>query len=242
MKSLCKISSNYHRLLRVFLPVSTLMKRIINHARLIFRINKLYATLNQLIVRNKHSAINLHVLGAKGKNGFTLVELIVTVTVLAIIVAIAMPSILTQLTRMEAKRVKTQLENTLALAKAESYITRQDVLVCLSNNGRRCNRNADETLLAFVDTNDNKRFDARVDTLLTQEQLNLKYSTLKLRVGSRRHYTKFWGDSGKPRGHFGHIKYCPTSTYNNTMYQIAFNQNGRIHQKLNKDHPTDCDG
>ncbi len=200
----------------------------------------MHAPLHQLTIRNKHSATHLHVLGSKGRNGFTLVELIVTVTVLAIIVAIATPSILTQLTRMEAKRVKTQLQNTLALAKAESYITRQDVLVCLSNNGRRCNRNADETLLAFVDTNDNKRFDARVDTLLIQEQLNLKYSTLKLRVGSRRHYTKFWGDSGKPRGHFGHIKYCPTSSYNESMYQISFNQAGIVKYKLNSDHPTDC--
>lgn len=240
MKSLYKASSNYHRLLIVFLPVSTSVKGILNHGRLIFRINKLYAPLHQLTIRNKHSATNLHVLGAKGRNGFTLVELIVTVTVLAIIVAIAMPSILTQLTRMEARRVKTQLQNTLALAKAESYITRQDVLVCLSNNGRRCNRNADETLLAFVDTNNNKRFDVRVDTLLTQEQLNLKYSTLKLRVGSRRHYTKFWGDSGKPRGHFGHIKYCPTSSYNESMYQISFNQAGIVKYKLNSDHPTDC--
>ncbi|WP_394210250.1 GspH/FimT family pseudopilin [Psychrobacter piscatorii] len=240
MKSLYKTSSNYHRLLIVFLPVSTSVKGILNHGKLIFRINKLYAPPHQLTIRNKHSATNLHVLGAKGRNGFTLVELIVTVTVLAIIVAIAMPSILTQLTRMEARRVKTQLQNTLALAKAESYITRQDVLVCLSNNGRRCNRNADKTLLAFVDTNDNKRFDARVDTLLTQEQLNLKYSTLKLRVGSRRHYTKFWGDSGKPRGHFGHIKYCPTSSYNESMYQISFNQAGIVKYKLNSDHPTDC--
>lgn len=240
MKSLYKTSSNYHRLLIVFLPVSTSVKGILNHGRLIFRINKWYATLRQSTIRNKHSATHLHVLESKGRNGFTLVELIVAVTVLAIIVAIATPSILTQLTRMEAKRVKTQLQNTLALAKAESYITRQDVLVCLSNNGRRCNRNADKTLLAFVDTNDNKRFDARVDTLLTQEQLNLKYSTLKLRVGSRRNYTKFWGDSGKPRGHFGHIKYCPTSSHNESMYQISFNQAGIVKYKLNSDHPTDC--
>ena len=66
--------------------------------------------------------MHLQALRAKGRNGFTLVELIVTVTVLAIIVAIATPSILTQLTRMEAKRVKTQLENALALAKAESSV------------------------------------------------------------------------------------------------------------------------
>lgn len=240
MKSLCKISSNYHRLLRVFLPVSTLMKRTINHARRVFRTNKLNTTQHQLTIRNRKSAINLCVLGDKGRNGFTLVELIVTIVVLAIIVVIAMPSILTQLTRMEAKRVKTQLENTLALAKAESYITRQDILVCLSNDGKQCDRNSDNMLILFVDKNGNKNFDANADALLLNQSFNLKYSTLKLRVGAGRHYIKFWGDSGKPRGHFGHIKYCPTSLYNESMYQISFNQAGIVRYKPNADHPTDC--
>ncbi len=240
MKSLYKTSLNYCRLLIVFLPLSTLTKKVLNPGGLIFQTNKLNTTLHQLIIRNRHSAINLYVLGAKGRNGFTLVELIVTVTVLAIIIAIAMPSILTQLTRMEAKRVKTQLENTLALAKAESYITRQDVLVCLSNDGKQCDRNSDNTLILFVDKNGNKNFDANADTLLLNQSFNLKYSTLKLRVGAGRHYIKFWGDSGKPRGHFGHIKYCPTSPYNESMYQISFNQAGIVKYKLNSDHPTNC--
>ena len=141
---------------------------------------------------------------------------------------------------MEANRVKSQLENTLSLVKAESYISRQDIIVCLAKNERRCHRNGDKTLLAFVDKNNNHRFDAQVDTLLAKQTLNLKYSTVKLRVGGRRHYTKFWGDSGKPRGHFGHIKYCPTSSYNQTMYQISFNQAGIVRYKPNADHPTDC--
>lgn len=242
MKSLYKTSSNYRRLLIVVLPVSTLMKGMLSHDRLIFRINQLYAPLHQLTICNKRSAMHLQALSAKGRNGFTLVELIVTVTVFAIIVAIATPSILTQLTRMEAKRVKTQLENALDLAKAESYITRQDVLVCLSNDGIQCDRNSDNMLILFVDKNGNKNFDTNADTLVLNQYFNLKYSTLKLRVGAGRHYIKFWGDSGKPRGHFGHIKYCPTSTYNDAMYQISFNQNGRVSQKLNQDHPTDCDG
>ncbi|WP_460854538.1 pilus assembly FimT family protein, partial [Psychrobacter pocilloporae] len=165
MKSLYKTSSNYRRLLIVVLPVSTLMKGMLSYDRLIFRINQLYAPLHQLTIYNKRSATHLQALSAKGRNGFTLVELIVTVTVLAIIVAIATPSILTQLTRMEAKRVKTQLENALALAKAESYITRQDVLVCLSNDGIQCDRNSDNMLILFVDKNGNKNFDTNADTL-----------------------------------------------------------------------------
>ena len=174
------------------------------------------------------------------EQGFTLVELIVTIAVLAIITMIATPYILEQLARMEAKRIESQIRNTLTLAKAESYIRRQDLLVCLSNNGAICDRDSYKQLLLFSDKNNNKNFDLGVDDLLEEQALEPKYSTLYLRVGDKRHYTKFWGDSGKPRGHFGHFKYCPTSTYNHTMYQISFSQGGRVTYKPNASHPTDC--
>ena len=176
----------------------------------------------------------------KNEQGFTLVELIVTIAVLAILTMIATPYILEQLARMEAKRIESQIRNTLTLAKAESYIRRQDLLVCLSNNGAICDRDSYKQLLLFSDKNNNKNFDLGVDDLLEQQALEPKYSTLYLRVGDKRHYTKFWGDSGKPRGHFGHFKYCPTSTYNHTMYQISFSQGGRVTYKPNASHPTDC--
>lgn len=174
------------------------------------------------------------------QKGFNLVELIVTIAILAIIATIAAPAILTQLASMEAKRIKNQLETTLKIAKAESFIRRQNLLVCLSNSGGRCHRDSYKKLLLFVDNNNNKHFDVQVDVLLKEESLNPKYSTLSLRVGNKRHYTKFWGDSGKPRGHFGHIKYCPSSTYGQAMYQISFNQGGIIRYKPNDIHPTDC--
>ena len=174
------------------------------------------------------------------ERGFTLVELIVTIAVLTIITMIATPYVLEQLARMEAKRIESQIRNTLTLAKAESYIRRQDLLVCLSNNGAICDRDSYKQLLLFLDRNNNKNFDLGVDDLLEEQALEPKYSTLYLRVGDKRHYTKFWDDSGKPRGHFGHFKYCPTSTYNHTMYQISFSQGGRVTYKPNASHPTDC--
>ena len=186
-----------------------------------------------LPTRQKHFQPN-------NEQGFTLVELIVTIAVLAIITMIATPYILEQLARMEAKRIESQIRNTLTLAKAESYIRRQDLLVCLSNNSAICDRDSYKQLLLFSDRNNNNNFDLGVDDLLEQQALEPKYSTLYLRVGDKRHYTKFWGDSGKPRGHFGHFKYCPTSTYNHTMYQISFSQGGRVTYKPNASHPTDC--
>lgn len=199
-------------------------------------------TADSFLVNEKSTldGVTNHALNIKRERGFTLPELIVTIAVLSIIITIAAPLILRQLARMEASRIKTQLETTLGIAKAESYIRRQNLLVCLSNTGGRCHRDSDEKILLFVDINDNKHFDDQIDHLLDEQYLNPKYSKLSLRVGARRHYTKFWGDSGKPRGHFGHIKYCPTSDYNETMYQISFNQGGIVRHKPSSTHPTGC--
>ncbi len=240
MALLHKTLSSYKKLSAFMLWVFTSNKHRLAQSRLILYVHhryivSLYKRAPNTNTRTDPSTVNRH------NKGFTLVELIVTVCVLAIIVMIVAPVIRTQLARMEAKRIQSQLENSLALAKAESYIRRQNVIVCLSNTGGRCHRDSDKTLLLFIDKNDNNHFDAQVDSLVVQQSLNPKYSKLSLRVGSRRHYAKFWGDSGKPRGHFGHIKYCPIVAYNEAMYLISFNQGGIVKQKLNEDHPTECD-
>ncbi len=187
-------------------------------------------------VKTKHSETGSRYYG---KQGFTLIELITTLAVLAIIATIAAPSILSYLANMEAKRIKHDMINTLTVAKAESYIQRQNLLVCLSDAGGRCDKNAKEALLSFVDNNDDKHFDVGIDELINELRLNPKYGTLHLRAGGR-DYIRFYGDTGQPRGHFGHIKYCPSSTYSQSMYQISFSQIGIIKYKPNSIHSTGC--
>ncbi|MGP5536850.1 GspH/FimT family pseudopilin [Psychrobacter glacincola] len=240
MALLYKISSSYKMLSAFMLLVFASNKHKLVQSSSIIYLHQICIVIFYKNTPNTNTAIDTSTFNSSRKQGFTLVELIVTVCVLAIIVTIAVPIIRTQLARMEAKRIKSQLETSLALAKAESYIRRQNVIVCLSDTGGRCHRDSDKTLLLFIDKNDNNHFDAQIDRLIIRQSLTPKYSKLSLRVGSRRHYIKFWGDSGKPRGHFGHIKYCPTSTYNHTMYQISFSQGGQVTYKPNESHPTDC--
>ena len=62
-------------------------------------------------------------------SGFTLIELMVTIAVLAIIVGIAAPSISTQLANQRVKSTTATLANALKEAKVESIIRRQNVKV-----------------------------------------------------------------------------------------------------------------
>ena len=59
--------------------------------------------------------------------GFTLIELMVTIAVLAIIAGIAAPNISTQLANQRVKSTTATLVNALKEAKAESIIRRQNI-------------------------------------------------------------------------------------------------------------------
>ena len=67
-------------------------------------------------------------------SGFTLIELMVTIAVLAIIVSIAAPNISTQLANQRVKSTAATLANALKEAKVESIIRRQNVTVVFDAN------------------------------------------------------------------------------------------------------------
>lgn len=68
-------------------------------------------------------------------SGFTLIELMVTIAVLAIIVSIAAPNISNQLANQRVKSTTATLVNALKEAKVESVIRRQKVELSYDNNG-----------------------------------------------------------------------------------------------------------
>lgn len=171
--------------------------------------------------------------------GFTLVELLVTIAILGIIISIATPRFIELLQRLEAKDIRSKVTTAIRTSKAESFIRHQHVIMCLANSSNQCNKNATARLIVFTDKNDNHSFDATEDTFLLIQALNLDYGNTHLRAGGR-HYVKFFGDTGLPRGHFGHIKYCPNSITNLNKYLISFNQLGGIKFKPNKTHATNC--
>ena len=85
-------------------------------------------------------------------SGFTLIELMVTIAVLAIIVGIAAPSISTQLANQRVKSTVSTIESALKEAKAESIIRRQNISVIYnsaSNPKTIILQNDDDTLSTY---------------------------------------------------------------------------------------------
>lgn len=67
-------------------------------------------------------------------SGFTLIELMVTIAILAIIASIATPNISNQIANQRNKSTAATLENALKEAKAESMIRRQEIEFSYNNN------------------------------------------------------------------------------------------------------------
>lgn len=70
-------------------------------------------------------------------SGFTLIELMVTIAVLAIIVGIAAPNISSQLANQRVKSTAATFTSALKEARTESVIRRQEVTLSYKNNGKQ---------------------------------------------------------------------------------------------------------
>lgn len=172
--------------------------------------------------------------------GFTLIEMMVTVVILALLAVIAYPSFMRQLANMEARRVANIITTSLSQAKINSFTSRKNVLICVLDDNGVCHRDGQQALVLFEDTNRNNRFDANQDRLIEQHHLGLKYGYVMFRMSVGRHYAKFWGDTGLPRGHIGHISYCPNTAFNDNRYQISFNMQGIVRYKTAPQYALDC--
>ena len=95
-------------------------------------------------------------------SGFTLIELMVTIAVLAIIVSIAAPNISTQLANQRVKSTTATLANALKEAKVESILRRQNVTVIYTNTS------TPKTIRLQAGGNDISRYSISDKSVVTQ--------------------------------------------------------------------------
>lgn len=177
---------------------------------------------------------------SNNSQGFTLIELVLTLLILGLLSAIAVPSFIGVLQSWEAKQIRNQITNAFRTAKTHSYRQRQNTIMCLANADYQCHKQAEDYLLIFTDRDNNHQYDKATNLMILQQPLQLDYGRVYLAAGGR-HYIKFFGDSGLPRGHFGHIKYCSNDRLTTSnRFQISLNQQGNHRYKPYSLKKTGC--
>lgn len=88
-------------------------------------------------------------------SGFTLIELMVTIAVLAIIVSIAAPNINEQLAQNQIKATSTLIQTSISRAKAESAISRNSVTWTYNTTNKQITLSIRNASIANYQLNDN---------------------------------------------------------------------------------------
>ena len=131
--------------------------------------------------------------------GFTLIEALVAMAIVAIGLAIAVPAYSSVVSATHAEAAKVALASTLIAALNHSTLTQVEVVVCSSGNGSTCNGSTDwsKGWIAFADL-DGDRAHGSNETLLRSE-LPL-HSGTRLRSTSQRTRIVFQPHGGATAG------------------------------------------
>lgn len=99
----------------------------------------------------------------KKKNGFTLIELMVGVSILGILATIAIPSFNALLQDIRVDNKMSELQRALLTARNTAVNTGQFVILCPLDADNLCTTNWNQELSVFIDLNNDLNYDPNAD-------------------------------------------------------------------------------
>lgn len=167
------------------------------------------------------------------EQAFTLVELIVTISIIVILAAFAFPSYLDFKAKQELNHVITLIYSLNQTAKSNAVLFHSNIIICSSSNAIQCANDQWKTgVIMFSDKNNNQQIDTD-EMIHTRVDTQLKYGSLTWIGGATN--TKvltFRGDTGQPHDSFGSFFYC--SQHHPSLHQrIILSKTGLIRTDSN---------
>ena len=132
--------------------------------------------------------------------GFTIVELMISLSLMAILAAIAVPSYERLILTSAADKFRDDLYSTLVLARSEALTRGTSVTVCTSTDTNVCSDDADDWQggwLMFEDKNNDSTLDLTSEEILSVYQnFNQRSASLTFNNGDKVRFSRLGGAAG----------------------------------------------
>jgi prepilin-type N-terminal cleavage/methylation domain len=116
--------------------------------------------------------VSLKKLKALAKNGFTIIELMITIGLLAVMVTLGIPAFTSTINSNETAAKSNAFLSALKMARSEATKRRLTIFVCASDNQTDCASNDwSDGWIVFEDTDSSNAFEAANDTIIDTYQL-----------------------------------------------------------------------
>lgn len=158
--------------------------------------------------------------------GFTLVELMVTIALLSIIAALAVPSFSDMIDRHRNQTAARQLFGSLNYARSMAVSRQRTVTICGSDDGSSCNGSSNWSAggLVFIDSDEDHDLGAS-EELLRQIRSVPENASLTLALSFAREYLRYTPTGGLELQ--GSLKYCPPDDETESGWILVFHVTGR---------------
>ncbi|WP_258224558.1 GspH/FimT family pseudopilin [Aeromonas sp. HMWF014] len=104
-------------------------------------------------------------------NGFTLLELMITISLLVILLGIGIPSLKSLLSENSLSFQSQMLLKHMRFARSQAIDNQQTVTACLADASNKCVQNNPTYYLVFVDSNNNNELNSGEILLSSSQQL-----------------------------------------------------------------------
>ena len=168
-----------------------------------------------------------------GMRAFTLIELIITLAIAAILLVIATPSFTNFAQKRSVSQKTVEIRGALELARGQAVSQRQVWTVCTVNSLNSCVEDGGERLLVFQDDNGDNSLDSS-DSL--RQEIDLSSVQVELSASFGRSYIRF-SESGEAM-ESGNFQICAQNESFSYGRRVVIFRSGRI--RLSSD--SDGDG
>jgi len=157
-------------------------------------------------------------------NGFTLLELIVTITILVIALSIGVPTLSQWIQRSKTSALQFSLLHSIHYARTQATLLQSTITLCPGTT--ECENNWGESLIIYLDQDSNGIKDQN-ETLLKQIDTGLLGQYLDWRSFRRTTYIQFNAQGITPALN-GTLQFCPDSPKNEFKFSITLARTGRV--------------